>query len=375
MKSALVSLPLLLLVACSNSKHDVAQTSQAIEQGDDDENPLPYLKAELAKAPVDTWTKADELVLAPVYIGDDNKGSMLVPQWRGSGAAIEEYVYAPPDHDCRKLKGTVRVDWDSSKNEVRVIAKYVGLTPHPSVQRTEGVDYFKNPFHDFPKDFNDGAYRLWIILESTTRLAKVYYDPQTLVALGDEFMFPNGPPNNGAVITIQVPAFALTGSNAFDPDKNGYGFVDYTIPYNDLQVQNHAFSVAYNLYVPQNLCLGTPAAPARGQLRPMVGPWLPTGQGITWKQALVASVGFDLQIERRGDDTQKGNLPYIHGGVAYIGNGPGVQGGIPRGYAAAIPAQIQNVSPVIFPVPGSSSLGCKPYLNDPHINAHNFCGP
>jgi len=359
------------LGACTASNNDPkVSTSTDDLKG---QNILALVQAELGHPPSDKWTPADEAILAPYITGNDDKGSMLVPQWRGAGAGIEEYVFAPPSHNCSNLKGTVRVDWDAGANTVHIVAKYKGLTPHPSVHRTEGVDYFPNQFHAFPKDFDDGTYRLWLILTSTTRLVNMYYDPVTLNLLGDEFRFPNGPPNNGAVITIRVPGFAITGSNSFDPDKNGFGFLDYTIPYSDLQVQNHAFSIAYNNYAPFNLCQGVAAAPARGQLRPVVSPWLPTGQGITWKQALIASVGFDLQLERRGDDTQQGNLPYIHGGVAYMGNGPGVQGGTPPGYRPAIPSMIQNVAPVIAPIPNYGA--CQPYLNDPHINAPNFCGP
>ena len=374
MKGTVYVVPLISFLACSNSQNDVGQSAAAIHGNDHDNPILDPIKQALMSAPSDDWTDADEAVIAPVYVGNDDKGAMLVPQWRGSGSAIEEYVYAPPDHDCRKLKGTVRVDWDSSTNKVRLIAKYRGLTPHPSVSRTEGVDYFPNQFHNFPKDFSDGTYRVWVILEATTRSATFYYDPQTLNLLGNEFTFPNGPPNNGVVIPVKIPAFALSGSGSFDPDKKGYGFVDYTFPYDDLQVQGGAFSVAYTAYAPFNLCNGVAAAPARGQLRPVVGPWEPVGQHISWKTALASSVGFDLQIEKRGDATQQGNLPYIYGGVAYIGNGPGVQGGIPPGYGPSIPAQIQNVAPVIIPIPGNQALGCQPYLYDPHINAPNFCG-
>jgi hypothetical protein len=328
----------------------------------------------LLQPPVLAWTPVDDAVIAPVWSGDDNQGSLILPQWRGSGAAIEEYEYAPPSGDCRSMQGTIRVDWSAAANTVTFTLKYRGLPQNPSVTRTEGVDYFSNPYHVFPPTFESGVYRQWIILGAPIYPIKFYYDPVTLNVIGNQYDFPNGPPNNGQVVTVNIPSFTLSGSDAFSPDANGNVLHQYTIPYDNLTTESGQHSFARISYIPFNLCNTIPSNPALGQLRAYVGPWQPAGPGPSWPTVLHNNLSFDLQIEKAGDAPPGGDLPYIFGGVAVMGNGTGQQGGVPKGYRLSVPAAIQNVSPTIIPIGGNpTGLGCTSYLNDPHVTAPNFC--
>jgi hypothetical protein len=364
----------LLLFACDvrtvDDDKSLGSSSEAL-----DSSAQGAVNESLRHAPSLRWSKADDELIAPTWRGNDDKGTLYLPQWRGASVGIEEYVWAPPSGDCRKLKGTIRVDWDSAENTVRIVAKYRGLPKRPNVRRTEGVDYFSNPFHPFPKDFDNGVYRLWVIQGADPLPATFYYDPGTLNLLGSQFDFPAGPPNGGAVIPVTIPLFTLSGSDSFEPDADGFAVKDYTIPYDNLQVESGDFSVARISFVPFNLCLGQPAAPVRGQARPYVTPWQPTGIGPSFKKLLHSGLAFDIQLENPLDATAAGgNLPYVFGGVAFIG-GPSFQGGVPNGYRFSLSNQIQNVSPIIKPVPGGNGLGCFSYVNEPHITATNHCAP
>jgi hypothetical protein len=362
----------LLLVACqvgSGAESGTESTNEALGSSMNDE-----AHEAAHQPPVLRWTHADDELIAPIWTGNDDKGSLYLPQWRGASVGIEEYVYAPQSHDCRNLKGTIRVDWDSAANTVRIVAKYRGLPRRPSVRRTEGVDFTANPFHSFPKDFDNGVYRLWVIQGAAPVPETFYYDPATLDLLGSRLDFPSGPPNGGAVIPVTIPLFTLSGSASFEPDAQGFAVHDYTIPYDQLQVESGDFSVARISYVPFNLCLGQPAAPARGQARPYVSPWQPLGIGPSFRTLLHSGIAFDIQLEKPDDATLNGNLPYVFGGVAFIGS-PSFQGGVPNGYRFSLSSQIQNVSPILNPVPGGNGLGCFAYVNEPHITAPNHCAP
>jgi hypothetical protein len=373
---------MLSLLGCQNSapvSHSEAGTIAAAvsenQQGENCGNPggdPGAVQAALQHPPVLSWTEADDRVLAPTWHGDDDHGSVLVPQWRGAESGIEEYVYAPPGGDCRPIRGTVRADWDSAANTVTMTIKYKGLPPHPSVRRTEGVDFFTNPYHLIPKDFDDGSYRLWVILGATTHSLNFYYDQATLQIKGSEYDFPAGAPSNS--ITLRLPVFGLSGSAAMKPDAAGNIVHQYSFPYNSIAVEGGLYSIAYNAYLPFNLCNSVASNPALGQLRSYVSPWQAPGAGPSWKTVLHSNLSFDLQLEKSTDATAAtgGNLPYVFGGVALMGNSTGQQGG--KGYRTSIPAAIQNVAPTILPLdPNQTGLGCTPYVNDPHIDAPNFC--
>src|SRR5713226_3548981 len=126
--------------------------------------------------PVLRWTEVDDNIIAPIWSGNDDKGYLITPLYRGAFPGIEDSVYTPPGRDCSRLRATLRSDWDSSANTVHYPVKGRNFQVRPSVLRTAGVDYFFDPFHQAPKDITNGAYRLWAVLGSTTRKGDFYYD-------------------------------------------------------------------------------------------------------------------------------------------------------------------------------------------------------
>ena len=141
------------------------------------------------------WTQFDEQLVAPVWSGDDDRGSLVAPLYRGAAVAMEDFVFVPPDHDCTDSRATLRIDWDSHKNQVHYQVKYKKVPVHPSVHRTEGVDFFTNRAHKSPASFDNGGFRFWTILTGPTGLTKkFYYDFTTFQFVGSEYDFPNGPP-------------------------------------------------------------------------------------------------------------------------------------------------------------------------------------
>ena len=45
------------------------------------------------------WMPSDEGLLAPIWMGDDDKGTLVMPMFRGTAVAIEDYrfvVMVPP---------------------------------------------------------------------------------------------------------------------------------------------------------------------------------------------------------------------------------------------------------------------------------------
>ena len=93
------------------------------------------------------WTQADEDLLVPVWLGDEARGALVSPMFRGAAAGIEDYVFTPPDGDCANARGVFRIDWDEQANTVRYQLKFKQVPVRPEVRRTEGVDFFPNPFH------------------------------------------------------------------------------------------------------------------------------------------------------------------------------------------------------------------------------------
>jgi hypothetical protein len=323
-----------------------------------------------AQPPAPHWTGVDDALVAPVWTGDYAEGSVFAPLWRGASSGIEDFVYAPPGADCRGLKGTILVEWSKTQNRVHFLLKLRGLPPHPSVQRTQGVDWFPDPFHQAPKDIADGAYRFWTIF-TNTRIASLYYDAQTLDLLGSEFEFPSPPPGS---IPISIPVAGLFATQRMRPDKNGFIIHEFDLRYDRVTVEGGTFSVAYDAFPPLNLCQGFPALPSRGQQRPWVSHWQPASAGPTWADVLRAGLAFDTTIDETQVYQGFGDyFPYVHSGVTTLGNAVVVQGGVPNGWRLSIPSLIQQVAPVLRPIDGGNGAACHSYVNDPHVDAPFFC--
>lgn len=326
----------------------------------------------LRRPPDQRWTDVDDNLIAPVWVGDDDQGAVYMPLYRGAATAIEDITYTPPDHDCRVFHATARIDWDSSTNRVNVLLKYLNIPVSPFVHRTEGVDWFPNPFHDTPPAFDDGAYRFWIITGATTRSANFWYDGATHQLQGSDFNFPSGPP--AGAFPVRLPIFVLSASRLFQANPTGPLTVhEYSIPYDAITAEASTYSGVEITFAPLDICQGNPVQPIAGQLRPVVSPWL--HESVSWRTVLRSALAVDTTVEENRIFTGNEGFPsYVYAGSAFLGNLPATQGGIPNGYRLSLPSIIQNVAPVIRPVTGGNGLGCVQSLNDPHVTGPNLCG-
>jgi len=312
-------------------------------------------------------------MVAPVWLGDDNRGALVAPMWRGASDGIEDYIYAPPDGDCTGARGVFRIDWDKKANTVHYQVKYKKIPPHPSIHRTEGVDFFTDPVHAAPKDFDNGGYRFWTILAAQSVLNDFYYDPTTLQFIGSQYDFPAGAP--AGAIKIQIPVFALLTNHLMFPREDGSLFHEYTVPYDKPTVEGGPWSFGIATYIPLDLCQGNPVQPTAGQLRPWAGPWLTSDQlSLPWDQMLKHGLVFDTTVDENQPFPETfGYEPYIYSAIAFIGNQPAFQGGIPNGYRNNLASVILQVAPAIRPLEGGSGQGCFPFVLDPHVTGPNLC--
>lgn len=360
----------LALLGCSSASEPTDEVVGSAEQA------VSYnaIKASLTTPPKPFWTAVDEAILAPVWAGDNDHGSIYIPLWRGANAGIEDLVYAPPDGDCRGIKGTLRVDWDKAANTVHFTLKGKNIPPAPVVYRTEGVDFWYNPFHQRPKDLIDTGYRIWAIFGTiNTEATPFYYDANTKLLLGSSYDFPGGPPPNS--ITVGLPVLPLVSSSIVNPDQNGKLLHQYTIPYDHLTQEGGHVGAAIATYLPLDLCQSNQYDVTAGQLRGYVHAWLPAGTGPSWDQVLRSGLIFDMTIEDKTIPYPNNDPPYVFSGVSLISNMPAVHGGTPNGYHFHLDTAFRNVAPFIGPIVGGNGLGCQPFLATPHVSGPNYCAP
>jgi len=332
------------------------------------------IKASLRAPPKPFWTHIDDAILSPVWDGDNDQGALYAPLWRGANAGIEDLVYAPPDGDCRGIKGSIRVDWDKDANTVHFLLKGRGIPVAPVVERTEGVNFWFNPFHLRVKDLLVTGYRIWSLFGTiNAQLTTFYYDVNTNLLLGSELDFPGGPPPNS--ISIGLPTLPLISSSIINPDAAGNLVHEWTIPYDHLTQEGGHVGAAVASYVPHDLCQSNPFDPTAGQLRGYVSPWLPAGTGPSWGDVLRSGLIFDMTIEDIATPYPNNDPPYVFSGVSLISNMPAVQGGIPSGYHFHLPAAFRNVAPAIHPIEGGNGLGCQSFVSTPHVTGPNYCAP
>jgi hypothetical protein len=333
-------------------------------------------EAALRAPPDPHWTDADDDLIAPIWTGNAAKGQVYTPLFRGALPGIEELVFTPPDNDCRGRKGTVRVDWDQAANTVHFLIKGHNFVPHPSIHRTEGVDYFPNAFHPAPKDFTNGAYRLWIIEAAVTNKEKLWYAPPgdygaqctqgppcgPLIAT--QYTSATQPPN--APVELVAPTFSITGTLQMQPDATGFFAHEFTNRYDQFTNEGGMFSRDWVTFAPQDLCQAHPGPVLpKSQLRPVASPWIPPDQAPSWAEILGANLAFDLHAEEAADpNVLGGNLPYVYSGVSVASNMPTLRGGVPNGAHAVLTGAIINVQPPIDFVPGGNGLGCTSYINE-----------
>jgi hypothetical protein len=357
----------LALTGCLN-RSGIGSSSEAVTTA----------RASLDAPPNPNWTQADEELIAPIWTGNQDKGQMYTPLYRGALPGLEEYVYTPPGGDCSPMKGTVRVDWDSAADTVHFLIKGKGFPKNPSLTRTDGVDYWFNPFHKVPRDVVNGKYRMWIVEAAVTSKEKLWYAPPgpypecattgAGVPCGPlratEFTSATQPPD--APIQLVAPTFSITGTLQFEPDDNGFISHEFTNKYSAFTNEGGMFSRDWVTFAPLDLCQAHPGPVLpKSQLRPVASPWLPADQAPTWREILGANLSLDVHLEEPADpNVLGGNLTYVYSGISVMGNLPGLKGGVPNGSHALLTGAIINVQPPIDQVPGGNGPGCTPYVNE-----------
>src|SRR5262249_48738030 len=103
MVKKLAGLVALTLLGCQGQRAQEERPGHQVSGALSQAEIVAFLKA----PPTSRWTRADDDIIAPIWLGDNAKGSMYAPLWRAAAPAIEDFVPAPPDGDCRKLKGTI----------------------------------------------------------------------------------------------------------------------------------------------------------------------------------------------------------------------------------------------------------------------------
>src|SRR5262245_59438328 len=79
------------------------------------------------------WTRVDETLVAPIWLGDPERGALIAPMFRGASDGVEDYIFTPDDGDCQNARGVMRIDWDRRANTVRYQLKYKKVPVHPAV--------------------------------------------------------------------------------------------------------------------------------------------------------------------------------------------------------------------------------------------------
>jgi hypothetical protein len=318
------------------------------------------------------WTPVDEALKAPIWLGDNDRGALVMPMYRGAAVGLEDYVFTPPDQDCMNARGTLRIDWNRQTNKVRYQLKYKKVPVNPDVHRTEGVDFHTNPIYDRPKDIEDGGYRLWTILTAQSAIKHFYYDAGTRLFVGSEFDFPGGQPPG--TIMVPIPVFTLFVTKLMFPRPDGSMFHEYTVSYDNVTNEGGAYAYAFTTYIPLDLCQSNPVQPTLGQLRTWVGPWL-SGPPISWLDVLKRGPVFDTTVDENKPFPETNSFPpYVFTGIAFIGNEPVFQGGVPSGWRNNVASVILQVAPGIRPLEGGGNgPNCSSFVVDPHITGPNVC--
>ncbi|MEZ4437611.1 MAG: hypothetical protein R3B72_00860 [Polyangiaceae bacterium] len=297
--------------------------------------------------------------------GDTTRGRIDIPLHRGT-VVPPELLSFPTLQNCTAT-AQLTITWDKDENWVnlKVKGKKV-LIPNPVVDRTEGVDYFTNPFWPEPEDIQGGRYQLWIIGQS--ELVTYYYDAITLDLLGSEYDFPQPP--NQPFIPLHLPGARIVPTDFIYPDQHGNVDFEQTWDYDNItrgDLPNYTHSIAS--FIPHNLCLANPFRYDLTTARPYATPARPASEAMGWDYYLKAGMLFDLTLE----PSQYFMFPPISTNVGVIGNATAIAGGIPPGWGVNWDAIFGNVAPPLSEFGGRNS--CTPYLGPPHIANFNQCGP
>jgi hypothetical protein len=307
---------------------------------------------------------ADHSVSEGTSSGDVHKGKMYVPLLWSASLSPETFSVAVPGN----CQGTVdlTMKWDEEEDflKIRLKGKNV-LTPHPTVHRTPGVDFFPNAFWPEAEDIIGGRYQLWFI--SPSEEFDFYYDGSTLDLLGSEHDFATPPAGS---IPVHVPGIKVLGSEFFQPQANGDLDVEFTWSYSGLvRLDRPEFSHMFVSFPPHNLCESNPFRYDLSTTRGYISEPRPASEARPFPAYFKNGIIFQITVEPPSyfveppRDTQ----------TAVYNNATGIGGLIPRGYTFDIDAFFMNVAPPIKPFPLAGQ--CVNYFSGVHTQNLNFCGP
>lgn len=300
----------------------------------------------------------------PELRGDESRGRLTTQLHRGASVPDELMVIATPN-DCRGSLD-LEVEWDEAENYVRIhLTGENALDPHPTVHRTEGVDYFPNDFWPEAKDVEDGRYLLWLI--HVPGLVDFYYDATTLDLLGSEYDF-ESPPENA--IPVEIPAFVAVPTGFIEVKENGD--VDYTheFAYDGLtrgDLPQFAHFVAS--FIPHSLCQAHPTDYVQTSSRPYAGPTLPASEALPFSEYLGNGIIFDITVEPQDYHV----YPPISTNIATYSQALTVAGGIPNGWTNDLEAVFANLAPPI--VPWSEAGTCEDWFKPRRDRDFDICAP
>lgn len=299
----------------------------------------------------------------PFSKGNLEKGQLHLPLYRGNALPFELTVPATPNDCANHLDLTMK--WDAAANEVEVKLKgKQALEPHPSISRTEGVDFFPNPFNPEIEDVVDGRYQLWLV-SATGPMLLFYYDGATLDLLGSELDFEIPPPGS---IPVPFPTLYLVGTELFQPKPNGNVNVTFQFDYDGI-VRGDRPELAhfYTTFPPHNLCFANPDRLDLSTLRPYLSDPVPASEARPWSDYLRGGMLFDLTIEPPEYFVEPPRVTFIgtHQGTT------AVAGGVPNGWKLDIDAAFMGVAPPIRPWQGAGL--CEQTFEPVHAPGINFC--
>jgi hypothetical protein len=300
----------------------------------------------------------------PASSGTYDHGSIDMPLHRGNVVPFELTVAKTPDNCSGNLR--LRIDWNQEANEVRVrLDGQHALTPYPTVHRTEGVEYFPNPFLPEPKDVVNGRNEFWLVTPGPD--ITFYYDGTTLNLLGSELDFPTPP---AGAIPLPLPTLVAVGSPFFEPDDQGNVHFEWKFPYDKVTRGDlPQFGQHYVSFPPPNLCGANPYRFDLSTARIYMSKPVPAAEALPFSDYLRAGLIFDVTI----DPPQYYVYPPLTTLIATYSGATVVAGGIPKGWMFDIDAAFMNVAPPIRPWPAAGS--CANWFDPMHTKGLNFCPP
>lgn len=300
--------------------------------------------------------------MQPRSYGTYDKGTLTVPLRRGGAIIPETFLPQLPSNCTAEM--TLTISWDEEENWVKyhLTGTHV-LNPNPSVQRTEGVNFFPNPFWPEEQNFTNGRYMLWTI--SPSQMITFYYDPTTLDLMGSQYEFPTPP---AGAIPVTIPGIKLFSTPFFEPDSEGNVDLEYSFEYaHAVRGDDPIYGHHYYTTPATNLCLANPyrydLTTSRGYLSEPV----PASEALPFSEYLRNGLLFDMTVEPPHYYTD----PPLITQTSTYSNWTATGGGSPPGWSFDLDAVFMNNAPPIKPFALAGT--CADGYSGTHIKNINFC--